>query len=133
VGGFVLHAYANDDRVAPFILLTVTLEIVRFLGAAAGEILGIEIQHDPLAAEIMQAERFAILRIQRKVRRGRPQRRRLPPGAHGANDKDSNEQKDYSSEDGNHFHLTRSPLVLNGARSKAYYSFWLKKPKPKRN
>ena len=130
---FILDTHAQDDCVFLFILAEVTLEIVRFLGAAAGEILGIEIQHDPLAAEIMQAERFAILRIQRKVRRGRPRRRRLPTRAHGADDKDSNEQNDYSYEDGNHLHLTRSPLVLNGARSKAYYSFWLNRPKPKRN
>ena len=111
----------------------IVLEAVSLNSASLREILGIEIQHDPLAAEIMQAERFAILRIQRKVRRGRPRRRRLPTRAHGADDKDSNEQNDYSYEDGNHFHLTRSPLVLRGARSKAYYSFWLKRPKPKRN
>src|SRR5882762_10054423 len=70
------HNFQRDlpqyDRVFLLILRKVALKIVRFLGAAAGEILGIEIEYDPLAAEIVQAEWFAVLRIQRKVRRGRP-------------------------------------------------------------
>src|SRR5260370_41584491 len=72
VGGLVLHAYTEDDRVFLFILPEVALEIVRFLGATTGEILGIEIEHDPFAAKIVQPNRFAILRIQCEVRRGRP-------------------------------------------------------------
>src|SRR5262249_22519381 len=51
-----------------FVLRLVALEIVGFHGAAAGEILGIEIQHDPFAFEVVQADGFAFLRIQREVR-----------------------------------------------------------------
>ena len=40
---FVLHADAEDDRVFLLVKCDVLLEIARFLGAAAGEILGIEI------------------------------------------------------------------------------------------
>src|SRR5882762_10054422 len=70
------HNFQRDlpqyEQKNAIILRKVALKIVRFLGAAAGEILGIEIEYDPLAAEIVQAEWFAVLRIQRKVRRGRP-------------------------------------------------------------
>src|SRR6266566_5915789 len=52
VGGFVLHAYTEDDRVFLFILAEVALKIVRFLGTTTGEILGIEIENDPFAAKI---------------------------------------------------------------------------------
>src|SRR5438552_4821726 len=84
VGSFILHTHTEDDRVFLFILRKVTLKIVSFLGAAASEILGIEIKHNPLAAKIMQAERLAILRIQREVRRSGAWRRRFASGAHGA-------------------------------------------------
>src|SRR5260370_13372656 len=69
VGSLVLHADTEDDRVFLFILRAVTLKIVSLPGASAGEILGIEIEHDPFAAAIAQAELFAILRIQSEVRR----------------------------------------------------------------
>src|SRR5260370_5154200 len=55
VSGLVLHAYTEDDRVLLFKLPEVALKIVRFLGATTGEILGVEIEHDPFAAKIVQA------------------------------------------------------------------------------
>src|SRR6266705_4843131 len=90
VGGFVLHAYTEDDRIFLFILAEVALKIVRLLGAAAGEILGIEIEHDPFAAKIVQAERFAILRIQCEVRRESPRGWGFFSSANRAEDSDSN-------------------------------------------
>lgn len=72
MGIFVLAANAEDNCVFLFELPEVALKIVRFFGAAAGEILGIKIEHDPLAAEIVQAERLAFLRIHGEVWRGRP-------------------------------------------------------------
>src|SRR5216683_6480955 len=94
VRSFILHADSEDDGVFLLVLREVALEIVRFLRAPAGEILRIEIQNDPLAPEIVEAERFSILRIQGKVRRGRPRRRRFVSRAHRANDSDNNEHKD---------------------------------------
>src|SRR5580765_3819116 len=38
----------------------VTLEVMRFERAAAGEILGVKIKHDPFAAIILQVDRAAI-------------------------------------------------------------------------
>src|SRR5215470_17251828 len=67
----ILHADAENHRISLFIKSNVALEITRFLGAAAGEIFGIEIENDPLTAEIMKAERFAVLSVQREIRRGR--------------------------------------------------------------
>ena len=72
VSGFILNTHAEDDRVFLLILPEVALEIVCFFGAPAGEVLGIEIEHHPFAAEVAQTESFSILGIQRKVRRGRP-------------------------------------------------------------
>src|SRR5258707_10168074 len=111
MSNFILDTYTEDDCVFLFVLQEVALEIVGLYGAAAGEILGIEIQDDPFAAKIAEAERFAILRIQSEVRRGSPGGRRFLPCAHRADYCKSNQQKDYSYEDPDHFHFTRSTLV----------------------
>src|SRR6266702_2888873 len=95
-----------------FKLPEVALKIVRFLGATTGEILGVEIEHDPFAAKIVQAERFAILRIQCEVRRESPRRWGFFSSAHSADYGDSNKQNDYRYEDPNHFHLAHPTLVL---------------------
>src|SRR6266702_2947229 len=160
VRSFILHADSEDDGVFMLVLREVALEIVRFLRAPAGEILRIEIQNDPLAPEIVEAERFSILRIQSKVRRGRPRRGRFVSRAHRASGSDNNEHKDQSDDDYIHFHFTHSTLVSNPAcfqtwpllscsefrfgpacddtspgmqRPNTRYSFWLNKPKPRRN
>jgi hypothetical protein len=112
VGGFVLHAYAENDRVFLFILPEIALKIVSFPGAAAREILGVEIEHDPFATEIVEAERFAVLRIQSEVRGRSPRGRRFLTGAHRANDGESEKQNDHNYEDPNHFHLAHSTVVL---------------------
>ncbi len=91
MGSFVLDAYTEDDRVFLFVLREVTLKIVGFPGAAASEILGIEIENDPFAAEIAEAEPFALLGVQGEVRRGSAGGRRFLTGAHGADDDDSNQ------------------------------------------
>ncbi len=80
VGVFVLHAHADDRCVLLFILSEVALEIVRFDGAPAGEILRVEIEHHPFALEVVQADRFAFLRIQREIRSCRAYRGRFVAG-----------------------------------------------------
>jgi hypothetical protein len=65
-----VEAYAEDDRVVVRVFRLVDLEVVGFAGAAGGLILGIEIQDDPLAAIIVQANRRAFLRGQGEVGRG---------------------------------------------------------------
>ena len=51
------------------VLILIALKIVRFDGAALRHVFRIEIQHDPLAFEIFQADRLTFLRLQREVRR----------------------------------------------------------------
>jgi len=45
-----IHAHAQDHRIVPLILGQIFLELVRLHGAAGGHVLGIEVQHHPLAA-----------------------------------------------------------------------------------
>lgn len=97
VSAFVLDADTEDDGVFLFILSEVALEIVRFDGAAAGEILGVEIKHDPFAAKIAKTERFSILRIQREVGRGRSGTGRFFSAAQSAGGKDGYEQNDCNN------------------------------------
>ena len=54
---------AEDDRAERVVLGQITLEVMRLDGAALSEILGIEVQNDPFASEIVKAYRRAILRI----------------------------------------------------------------------
>ena len=89
MGHLVLAAHAEDDGIFLFELTQVALKIVRFLGATAGELLGIKIENDPFAAEIVEAERFAILGVQGEVWRGSAGGRRFLTGAHGAGDGES--------------------------------------------
>ena len=70
VGIFVLHADANDYGVLLLVLRQVALEVVGFHRAPARKILRVEIEHHPLALEIVQANRLGLLRIQREVRCG---------------------------------------------------------------
>jgi hypothetical protein len=50
VGG--VHADADHDRIALRILGLVTLKVVGLNGASRRHVLGIEVQHHPLSAEI---------------------------------------------------------------------------------
>src|ERR1700674_4823198 len=113
MGFLILDTNTEDDRVFLFILSEIALEIVRFFCAAAGEILGIKIQHHPFALEIAEADRFAFLRIHDEVRSGRTCWGRLLSGAHRADDNNRNEQNSYSNDDPNHFHLVNSMTALH--------------------
>ena len=52
------------------ILFNVLLEVVGFNGAASRHVLGIEVEHDPLAAEAIETDVGAILRGQGEIRGG---------------------------------------------------------------
>src|SRR6267143_7173240 len=124
---FVLAADAEDHGIFQFELSEVKLEIARFHGAAAGEILGIEIEDDPFAAKIAETEGLAVLRVQSEIGCGHPRGRGLRADVPRANDSNGNEYSDDDCEDCNHFHLVCS------AQNIRRYSFWLKAPKPSRN
>src|SRR6266404_1930568 len=124
---FVLAADAEDDGIFQFELSEVALEIVGFHGAAAGEILGIEIEDDPLAAKFAEAEGLAVLRVQSEIGSGHPRGRRLRADVPRANDHSRNEHCDHGCKDGKHFHLVCSAQKIRR------YSFWLKAPKPSRS
>ena len=51
-----IDADAENHGVFLLVLRQVALEIVGFFRAAAGEILGVEVQHHPLAAIIVQID-----------------------------------------------------------------------------
>src|SRR5579859_7572050 len=84
VGIFVLYADTNDDGVLLFVLCQVALEVMGFDCASAGKIFRVEIEHYPLALKIVKANRLGLLGIQRKVRRGGTNGRRLTIRAHSA-------------------------------------------------
>src|SRR5882762_9905250 len=105
---FVLAADAEDDGIFQFELSEVALEIVGFHGAAAGEILGIEIEEDPFAAKFAEAEWLAVLRFQSEIGSGHPRGRRLRADVPLANDHSHKEYCDDGCEDCNHFHLVCS-------------------------
>lgn len=65
----VIGADSNDGGLLRVVLGKIALEIMGFDGAATSHILWIEVQHHPLAVEILQTDRFALLRLQREVRR----------------------------------------------------------------
>src|SRR5579863_496510 len=57
-----VDADAEDDGVVGVILGLVALEVVRLDGAALGHVLGVEVEHDPLAVEAVERDLRAILR-----------------------------------------------------------------------
>src|SRR6266446_4133884 len=124
---FVLAADAEDHGIFQFELSEVTLEIAGFHGATAGEILGIEIEHHPFAAESVEAEGLSVLRVQSEIGSGHPRGRRFRTDVPRANDHRRDKYCDHDGKDGNHFHLVWS------GRNIRRYSFWLKAPKPSRN
>src|SRR5262249_30056112 len=63
-----VHADAEDDRVGGFVLGEVPLEVVRLERAAAGEILRIEVEDDPLSAVVLELGGLAFLIRQREGR-----------------------------------------------------------------
>src|SRR5882762_3906052 len=73
----VLHADAKDHGILRVILSQVPLKIVGFDCASGGHILRIEIEHHPLALEIMQADGLSLLRIQCEIGSGRSHSRRF--------------------------------------------------------
>ncbi len=73
--GFVafdgVEADAEDDRVGRVILGDVALEVVSFDGAAGGLVLGVEVEDNPLAFVVGEADGLVFLRGQGEVGRGR--------------------------------------------------------------
>jgi hypothetical protein len=73
--GFVafdgVKADAEDDRVGGVILGDVALEVVGFDGAAGGLVLGVEVEDDPLALVVGEADGLVFLGGQGEVGRGR--------------------------------------------------------------
>src|SRR5579883_91097 len=63
-----VHAHAKNHSIGFLELLLVALEIVGLNRAAGGHVLGIEVEHHPLAAEAVETDRFAFLRRQREIR-----------------------------------------------------------------
>ena len=57
-----VQAHTQNGGFSPPVVLKIALKVVGFNGAAAGEVLGIEIEDHPLAAKIAQAHRFSVLR-----------------------------------------------------------------------
>ena len=57
-----VHADAENHGVHGLVLSQVGLEIVRLESAAAGEVFRVEVEHDPLAAKILQARLLALVR-----------------------------------------------------------------------
>jgi hypothetical protein len=82
VSVLVLTADAKDDGIFLLVVREITLEVACFDGAAAGEILGIKVQHDPFATKVAQADRLVILRIQGELRRKGPRSGSLFSCAH---------------------------------------------------
>jgi hypothetical protein len=64
-----VDADADDDRVLGLELRKVALEVMRLDRAALGHVLGIEVEHDPLALEAVEGDLRAVLRWQREARR----------------------------------------------------------------
>jgi len=72
--GFVafdsVEADAENDGVESVVLIEVALEVMGLDGAALGLVLGIEIENDPLAFEVREADGLVFLRGQGEVGRG---------------------------------------------------------------
>jgi hypothetical protein len=66
-----VEADAEDDGVGSVILGEVALEVVGFDGAAGGLVLGVEVEDDPLALVVGEADRLVFLGGQGEVGRGR--------------------------------------------------------------
>src|SRR5262249_56434836 len=64
-----VDADAEDDRVQLRVLLGVALEVVRLERAAAGEVLRVEVEHDPFAAVVGELGGGAFVARQREIRR----------------------------------------------------------------
>jgi len=62
-----IHAHANDDRMELFVPGDIALEVVRLYCAARRAVFGIEVQHYPLASEIVQADPAPVLGWQGEV------------------------------------------------------------------
>ena len=56
-----VHADAYDHRILVCVFIDVALEIVSFDRAARGEVLRIEVQHNPLARELIKRHLRAFL------------------------------------------------------------------------
>ena len=65
-----IDADAYDDGVVFVVEGEIALEVVGFDGAAGGVVFRIEVEHHPLAFEIMQADAAAVLRRQGEIGRG---------------------------------------------------------------
>jgi len=69
--GFVVgdgvEADAEDHGIEGVIFIEVALEVVRFDGAAPGLVLGVEVEDDPFALELGEADKLVFLRGQSKV------------------------------------------------------------------
>jgi hypothetical protein len=72
--GFValdgIEADAEDDGVEGVVLIEVTLEVVGLDGATLGLVLGVEVEDDPLAFEVGEADGLVFLGGQSKVGSG---------------------------------------------------------------
>ncbi len=68
MGFFILDTDAENHSVALLVFGQIPLEIVSLHGATAGEVLGIEIQNDPLPAECGQRYWLPVLGRQREIR-----------------------------------------------------------------
>jgi len=66
-----VEADAEDDCVQSVILCHIALEVVGLDGAALGLVLGVEVENDPLALEVGEADHLVFLRRQGKVGRRR--------------------------------------------------------------
>jgi len=66
-----VEADAEDDGVGSVILGDVALEVVGFDGAAGGLVLGVEVEDDPLALVVGEADGLVFLGGQGEVGRGR--------------------------------------------------------------
>src|SRR5277367_971288 len=77
-----VHAHPQNHRVLRLILRQIPLEVMRLGRASTGKILRIEIQHHPFPPIFIQTHRLPLLRIQSKIRRHRPHRRRPARRAH---------------------------------------------------
>src|SRR5262249_57184744 len=78
-----VDAPPEDARPRLAILRGVTLEVVRLEGAAAGEVLGVEVENDPLPPLILQARLMAVAGREAEVRRRAADRRKGRSGRSG--------------------------------------------------
>ena len=93
VGIHAVEAHAQDDCITLGILGLVHLELVGFAGSTRGLIFRVEIEHDPLAAIIAEADCAAVLR-------GQSERRSV--AAHGGSGWPGQEARDEDHQRHNH-------------------------------